>query len=118
MAHLAAARAAAPIHVISVRSDRALPDDASRWADVVRPDRPRRRRATTGPARVHGAYPAVPRHGLQLPAAPVHADGWADRADVQVGPCPRARAHRARRRHELLRRAHDEPRAAAAPGLG
>jgi long-chain acyl-CoA synthetase len=39
MAHLAAARAAAPIHVISVRSDRALPDDASRWADVVRPDR-------------------------------------------------------------------------------
>jgi long-chain acyl-CoA synthetase len=39
MAHLDAARAAAPIHVISVRSDRELPDDASRWADVVRPDR-------------------------------------------------------------------------------
>jgi acyl-CoA synthetase (AMP-forming)/AMP-acid ligase II len=31
-------RAAAPLHVISVRSDRELPADASRWADVVRPD--------------------------------------------------------------------------------
>ena len=30
-------RATAPLHVISVRSDRALPDDASRWAEVVRP---------------------------------------------------------------------------------
>ncbi len=28
-------RAGAPLHVISVRSDRALPTDASRWADVV-----------------------------------------------------------------------------------
>jgi long-chain acyl-CoA synthetase len=29
-------RAENPMHLISVRSDRALPDDASRWADVVR----------------------------------------------------------------------------------
>ena len=33
--HLAEVRAAGPLHVISVRSDRALPDDASRWSDVV-----------------------------------------------------------------------------------
>lgn len=32
---LAQLRAVAPLHVISVRSDRELPDDASRWADVV-----------------------------------------------------------------------------------
>jgi long-chain acyl-CoA synthetase len=38
LGHLDAVRASAPVHVISVRSDRALPDDASRWADVVRPD--------------------------------------------------------------------------------
>jgi acyl-CoA synthetase (AMP-forming)/AMP-acid ligase II len=31
-------RATAPLHVISVRSDRDLPDDASRWADVVDPE--------------------------------------------------------------------------------
>ncbi|MBI5089476.1 MAG: acyl--CoA ligase [Actinobacteria bacterium] len=31
-------RATAPLHVISVRSDRELPGDASRWADVVRAD--------------------------------------------------------------------------------
>ena len=30
-------RANAPMHIISVRSDRELPDDASRWADVVVP---------------------------------------------------------------------------------
>ena len=30
-------RAEGPLHVISVRSDRALPDDAARWADVVDP---------------------------------------------------------------------------------
>jgi long-chain acyl-CoA synthetase len=38
LGHLEAVRASAPVHLISVRSDRALPDDASRWADVVRPD--------------------------------------------------------------------------------
>jgi len=32
-------RAVAPLHVISVRSDRDLPDDAARWTDVVDPDR-------------------------------------------------------------------------------
>jgi acyl-CoA synthetase (AMP-forming)/AMP-acid ligase II len=31
-------RATAPLHVISVRSDRDLPDDASRWSDVVDPE--------------------------------------------------------------------------------
>ena len=31
-------REAAPLHVITVRSDAELPADASRWADVVRPD--------------------------------------------------------------------------------
>ncbi len=31
-------RAAAPLHVISVRSDRELPGDASRWTDVVDPE--------------------------------------------------------------------------------
>jgi long-chain acyl-CoA synthetase len=30
-------RAKQPMHVISVRSDRALPDDATRWTDVIRP---------------------------------------------------------------------------------
>jgi long-chain acyl-CoA synthetase len=35
--HLDGLRATAPVHVISVRSDRALPDDASRWSDVVDP---------------------------------------------------------------------------------
>ncbi|MEO1061077.1 MAG: class I adenylate-forming enzyme family protein [Actinomycetota bacterium] len=33
--HLDAVRADGPIHLLSVRSDRDLPDDASRWADVV-----------------------------------------------------------------------------------
>src|SRR5215211_2118997 len=28
-------RAAAPLHVLAVRTERALPDDASRWSDVV-----------------------------------------------------------------------------------
>jgi long-chain acyl-CoA synthetase len=31
-------RATAPLHLISVRSDRDLPDHADRWTDVVRPD--------------------------------------------------------------------------------
>ena len=31
-------RAEAPLHLVSVRSDRDLPDGADRWADVVRPD--------------------------------------------------------------------------------
>ncbi|MGK2930959.1 MAG: AMP-binding protein, partial [Acidimicrobiales bacterium] len=35
--HLATLRENQPLHVISVRSDRELPDDASRWADVVDP---------------------------------------------------------------------------------
>ena len=35
--HLDALRAAAPLHVIAVRTDRELPDDASRWEDVVDP---------------------------------------------------------------------------------
>ncbi|MAT03969.1 MAG: AMP-dependent synthetase [Acidimicrobiaceae bacterium] len=35
---LDALRAEAPLHLISVRSDRELPSDSSRWADVVRPD--------------------------------------------------------------------------------
>jgi long-chain acyl-CoA synthetase len=35
--HLEALRAEAPLHVISVRSDGDLPDDASRWEDVVDP---------------------------------------------------------------------------------
>lgn len=35
--HLATLRENRPLHVISVRSDRELPDDASRWADVVDP---------------------------------------------------------------------------------
>jgi long-chain acyl-CoA synthetase len=36
--HLDALRAEAPLHVMSVRSDRDLPDDSSRWEDVVRAD--------------------------------------------------------------------------------
>ena len=35
--HLDALRADAPLHVIAVRTDRELPDDASRWEDVVDP---------------------------------------------------------------------------------
>ena len=35
--HLEKLRADHPLHVISVRSDRELPDDASRWDDVVDP---------------------------------------------------------------------------------
>ena len=35
--HLDKLRAEAPLHLISVRSDRQLPDDASRWEDVVDP---------------------------------------------------------------------------------
>lgn len=31
-------RGTAPLHLITVRSDRALPADATRWADVVRPE--------------------------------------------------------------------------------
>ena len=34
--HLDAVRAEQPMHVITVRSDRELPDDAARWTDVVR----------------------------------------------------------------------------------
>ena len=34
---LDALRSEAPLHLISVRSDRELPDDAARWADVVDP---------------------------------------------------------------------------------
>ena len=34
--HLDAVRAGQPMHVITVRSDRDLPDDATRWTDVVR----------------------------------------------------------------------------------
>ena len=36
--------------------------------------------------RLHGADAAVPRHGLQLPAAPVHADRRHDRVHLQVEP--------------------------------
>lgn len=36
--HLDILRDDAPMHVISVRSDRELPSDASRWSEVVRPD--------------------------------------------------------------------------------
>ncbi len=35
---LAKLREEAPLHVMSVRSDRELPEDASRWSDVVRPE--------------------------------------------------------------------------------
>ncbi|MEZ5216397.1 MAG: class I adenylate-forming enzyme family protein [Ilumatobacteraceae bacterium] len=38
LAVLDAVRADHPMHIITVRSDRDLPDDASRWADVVKPD--------------------------------------------------------------------------------
>ncbi|CAN5584061.1 class I adenylate-forming enzyme family protein [soil metagenome] len=38
MPHLAKVREDAPVHVISVRTDRELPDDASRWTDVVHPE--------------------------------------------------------------------------------
>jgi long-chain acyl-CoA synthetase len=31
-------RAVAPLHLVAVRCDRDLPDDAARWSDVVRPD--------------------------------------------------------------------------------
>lgn len=36
--HLDTVREGGPLHLITVRSDRELPDDASRWTDVVRPD--------------------------------------------------------------------------------
>jgi acyl-CoA synthetase (AMP-forming)/AMP-acid ligase II len=36
--HLRALRAVAPLHVIAVRTTRTLPDDATYWADVVRPE--------------------------------------------------------------------------------
>jgi steroid-24-oyl-CoA synthetase len=36
--HLDAVREDSPLHIISVRSERPLPDDASRWTDVVQPD--------------------------------------------------------------------------------
>ncbi len=39
MSVLDAVRAGGPLHVIAVRSDRELPTDASRWADVVSADR-------------------------------------------------------------------------------
>jgi len=35
--HLETLRAAQPLHVIAVRSERELPDDATRWTDVVDP---------------------------------------------------------------------------------
>jgi long-chain acyl-CoA synthetase len=35
--HLEKLRGEAPLHVVSVRSDRELPDDATRWEDVVHP---------------------------------------------------------------------------------
>ncbi len=35
--HLDAIRAAQPMHIITVRTDADLPDDASRWADVIDP---------------------------------------------------------------------------------
>ena len=35
---LDALRAESPLHLITVRSDRDLPDDATRWTDVVKPD--------------------------------------------------------------------------------
>ncbi len=38
VAHLDAIRSEFPLHVVTVRSERELPDDASRWGDVVRPD--------------------------------------------------------------------------------
>ena len=38
LTELDAIRAEAPLHIMSVRSDRELPDDSSRWADVVKPD--------------------------------------------------------------------------------
>ena len=68
--------------------------------------------------RLHGADAAVPRHRLQLPAAPVHADRRQARAHLQVEPGAGARADRARGRHELLGRADDEPRADRPPRLG
>ena len=37
--HLETIRAEMALHLISVRSDRELPDDASRWSDVVRPEK-------------------------------------------------------------------------------
>ena len=67
---------------------------------------------------VHGADAAVPRHGVQLPAAPGDAGRRAHRADVQVEPGAGAGADRAGAGHQLLRRADDEPRAARPPGLG
>ncbi len=39
LAVLDAVRAGGPLHVIAVRSDRSLPDDASRWADAADPAR-------------------------------------------------------------------------------
>ncbi|MEX2628045.1 MAG: AMP-binding protein [Ilumatobacteraceae bacterium] len=36
--HLDTVRADGPMHVIAVRSDRDLPDDASHWTEVVRPE--------------------------------------------------------------------------------
>jgi long-chain acyl-CoA synthetase len=38
MPHLEKVREHAPMHVISVRTEGVLPDDASRWTDVVRPE--------------------------------------------------------------------------------
>ena len=72
----------------------------------------------TRAAGVHGPDAAVPRHGVQLPAAPGDADRRAPRADLQVGPGAGARADRAGGRDELLGRADDEPRAAGPSGLG
>ena len=78
---------------------------SGRWPR--RRPRPRRSPPATSPAptpapaparaaRVHGPDAAVPRHGLQLPAAPGDAHRRQDRAHVQVGPRPGARADRAR----------------------
>ena len=180
------ARRAARCALIAVRTDRELPADGARWADVVvgrrrtgrrcprptstptttprsstRRARPGSRRAPSSPTaarsttsttwcsgpwstaaaeakaiaagevsgagrsppgprdrRLHGADAAVPRHRLQLPAAPVHAHRRHDRAHVQVEPGPGPRADRAGGRHQLLRRPDDEPRAASTTPTG
>ncbi len=49
----------------------------------------------TSPARVHGPDAALPRHGVQLHPAPVHARRWSHRADASLGRRAGARADRA-----------------------
>ena len=94
-------RAEAPLHLMTVRYDGALPADADRWEDVDRPvdrsgrpadggDRPRRRRLhllhvghdrlpegrPAHPPRL-GAQPAEPGvHGDGAPASPPPRPGW------------------------------------------